>query len=65
MNIAHPELAPSGLDTSAAVALQQQLRTLVVSSGEVRRPCRVAGVDVSYDFIPNRFTKRKKASEEL
>lgn len=65
MNIAHPELAPSGLDYHAAVALQQRLRGLVVASGEIRPPCRVAGVDVSYDFIPNRFTNQKKASEKL
>ena len=65
MNIAHPELAPSAPDYHAAVALQQRLRGLVVTSGAVRSPCLVAGVDVSYDFIPSRFTKGKKASEKL
>ena len=65
MNIAHPELAPSRLEYHAAVAFQQRLRGLVVTSGLVRSPRLVAGVDVSYDFVPTRFSERKKASEEL
>jgi deoxyribonuclease V len=65
MKIAHPEFAPSRLDYHAAVAFQQRLRGLVVTSGAVRSPCRVAGVDVSYDFVSTRFSKRKKASEKL
>ncbi|MBI5819110.1 MAG: endonuclease V [Verrucomicrobia bacterium] len=65
MNIAHPELAPSRLEYRAAVALQQRLRELVVMSGSVRTPRWVAGVDVSYDFVPTRFSKNKKASESL
>jgi deoxyribonuclease V len=65
MKIAHPELAPSRPEYRAAVALQERLRGLLVTNGVVRPPCLVAGVDVSYDFVPNRFTKRKKASEKL
>ncbi|MFA7006588.1 MAG: endonuclease V, partial [Verrucomicrobiia bacterium] len=65
MNITHPELAPSRLEYHAAVALQQRLRALVVPSGEVRSLRLVAGVDVSYDFVPTRFSKGKKASELL
>jgi deoxyribonuclease V len=65
MQIAHPELAPTRLDYPAAVALQEQLRGRVVARGAVRPPCLVAGVDVSYDFVPTRFNKGKKASELL
>jgi deoxyribonuclease V len=65
MHIPHPDLAPSRLDYAAAIALQERLRGLVVASGAVRSPCLVAGVDVSYDFVPTRFNKRKKASELL
>ncbi|MCX6906422.1 MAG: deoxyribonuclease V [Verrucomicrobia bacterium] len=65
MNIAHPELAPSRLEYAAAVALQERLRGLVVMTGSIRRPCLVAGVDVSYDFMPIRFSRGKKASEFL
>lgn len=65
MNIAHPELAPSRLEYADAVALQERLGGLVVASGAVRSPCLVAGVDVSYDFVPTRFSRSKKASELL
>jgi len=65
MNIVCPDLAPLRLDYAAAVALQQRLRGLVVASGTVRPPCLIAGVDVSYDFVPTRFAKSKKASELL
>lgn len=65
MNIAHPELAPLRLEYAAAVAFQQRLRELVVASGTIRRPCLVAGVDVSYDFVPTRFSRGKQASEFL
>lgn len=65
MNIARPDLAPPRLEYHAAVALQQRLRALVVPIGEVRSPRLVAGVDVSYDFVPTRFSKSKKASELL
>ncbi|MBI5686462.1 MAG: endonuclease V [Verrucomicrobia bacterium] len=65
MNIAHPELAPSRLECATAVALQQRLHGLVTMSGVVRSPRLVAGADVSYDFVPTRFSKGKKASEFL
>ena len=65
MNIARPELAPSQLEYHAAVALQERLRGLVATNGKVQRPCLVAGVDVSYDFVPTRFSRGGKASEFL
>ncbi|MCX6899737.1 MAG: deoxyribonuclease V [Verrucomicrobia bacterium] len=65
MNIARPDLAPSRLEYHAAVTLQQRLRGLVVADGMIRPPRLIAGVDVSYDFVPTRFSKGKKASEFL
>ncbi|MBI5395425.1 MAG: deoxyribonuclease V [Verrucomicrobia bacterium] len=63
MNIARPDLAPPQLDYHAAVALQQQLRSLIVRAGELGAPRLVAGVDVSY--TPPRFARAKEASEKL
>ncbi|OHE82521.1 MAG: hypothetical protein A2107_05360 [Verrucomicrobia bacterium GWF2_62_7] len=65
MRIAHPELAPMRVSCREAVEMQQRLRGLVVASGVVRPPRLVAGVDVSYDFVPTRFSKGRKASELL
>jgi len=65
MIIACPDLAPARLDYHAAVALQERLRSLVVCAGELTAPRLVAGVDVSYDFLPSRFSRRKKTSETV
>ncbi|MCX7826140.1 MAG: deoxyribonuclease V [Verrucomicrobiae bacterium] len=65
MNIARPDLAPPRLSARQAAEFQQQLRGLVIATAKPISPRFIAGVDVSYDFVPSRFTRRPRASETV